>query len=183
MCPVVFYELWRGLSYRGADRQLEELNAFAGTLQWVDYDRAMWVEAAGLWADRRRHGRTHDDADLLIAAFARRLRATLVTNNMPTSRTSMSRSSTGQPISRAVEVPAASYGTGRGLERMVTLASPGIHHYAFCGSIPAHFRIRRRDARVPEIRCRESIRWIQLSVAGRTRWAAAGGTGAITKTP
>src|SRR3989441_7830801 len=31
MCPVVFYELWRGLSYRGADRQLEELNAFAGT--------------------------------------------------------------------------------------------------------------------------------------------------------
>ena len=49
MCPVVFYELWRGLSYRGADRQLEELNAFAGTLQWVDYDRAMWVEAARLW--------------------------------------------------------------------------------------------------------------------------------------
>ena len=80
-------------------------------------------------------------------------------------------------------MPSASYGTGRGLERMVTLASPGIHHYAFCGSIPAHFRIRRRDARVPEIRCRESIRWIQLSVAGRTRWAAAGGAGAITKTP
>jgi tRNA(fMet)-specific endonuclease VapC len=81
MCPVVFYELWRGLSYRGADRQLEELTAFARTLQWIDYDRAMWVEAAGLWADRRRHGRTHDDADLLIAAFSRRLRATLVTNN------------------------------------------------------------------------------------------------------
>ena len=80
-------------------------------------------------------------------------------------------------------MPSASYGTGRGLERMVTLASPGIHHYAFCGSIPAHFRIRRRDARVPEIRCRESIRWIQLSGAGRTRWAAAGGTGALTKTP
>lgn len=81
ICPVVFYELWRGLSYRRADRQLEELSAFARTLQWVDYDRAMWVEAARLWADRRRHGRTHDDADLLIAAFARRLRATLVTNN------------------------------------------------------------------------------------------------------
>ena len=81
MCPVVFYELWRGLSYRGADRQLEELTAFARTLQWIDYDRAMWVDAAGLWANRRRHGRTHDDADLLIAAFARRLRATLITNN------------------------------------------------------------------------------------------------------
>jgi len=81
MCPVVFYELWRGLSYRRADRQMRELNAFARTLQWVDYDRATWVETAELWADCRRRGRTHDDADLLIAAFARRLRATLVTNN------------------------------------------------------------------------------------------------------
>ena len=24
MCPVVFYELWRRLSYRGADRQMRE---------------------------------------------------------------------------------------------------------------------------------------------------------------
>ena len=81
MCPVVFYELWRGLLYRGADRQLAELNALARALQWVDYDRTMWVEAARLWADQRRRGRTGDDADLLIAAFSRRLRATLVTNN------------------------------------------------------------------------------------------------------
>ena len=33
MCPVVFYEKWRGPSYRGANRQLEELTAFARTLQ------------------------------------------------------------------------------------------------------------------------------------------------------
>ena len=81
MCPVVFYELWRGLRYRGADRQLAELDAFARALQWVDYDRTMWVDAAGLWAEQRRVGRPADDADLLTAAFARRLRATLVTNN------------------------------------------------------------------------------------------------------
>jgi predicted nucleic acid-binding protein len=81
MCPVVFYELWRGLAYREAERQRVELNAFSRTLRWVDYDRAMWVDAARLWADQRWHGRTHHDADLLIAAFARRLRATLVTNN------------------------------------------------------------------------------------------------------
>ena len=80
---VVFYELWGGLRYRGADRQLRKLDAFARALQWVDYDRTMWVEAAGLWADQRRRGRTNDDADLLIAAFTRRLRATLVTNNTP----------------------------------------------------------------------------------------------------
>ena len=82
LCPVVFYELWRGLRYRGADRQLDELTAFARTLQWIDYDRDMWTQAAELWAIRRQRGRTHDDADLLIAAFARKLRATLVTNNV-----------------------------------------------------------------------------------------------------
>ena len=81
MCPVVFYELRRGLLYRSADRQLAELDAFARALQWVDYDRAMWADAATLWAEGRRRGRASDDADLLIAAFARRLRATLVTNN------------------------------------------------------------------------------------------------------
>lgn len=83
LCPVVFYELWRGLRYRSAERQLEELAAFARTLQWVDYDRDMWTQAAELWAVRRQQGRAHDDADLLIAAFARKLRATVVTNNIP----------------------------------------------------------------------------------------------------
>ena len=81
MCPVVFYELRRGLEYRDARRQLDDLDAFTRPLQWRDYDRSMWTDAAQLWADRRRHGRPHDDADLLIAAFTRRLRARLVTNN------------------------------------------------------------------------------------------------------
>jgi predicted nucleic acid-binding protein len=81
MCPVVFYELWRGLAYRDARRQLEDLDTFTRALKWVDYERAMWADAARPWADRRRQGRPHDDADLLIAAFTRRLRATLVTNN------------------------------------------------------------------------------------------------------
>jgi len=67
--------------YRDARRQLEDLEAFTRTLQWVDYERGMWIDAAWLWADRRRQGRPHDDADLLIAAFTRRLRATVVTNN------------------------------------------------------------------------------------------------------
>ncbi len=58
MCPVVFYELWRGLAYRRAERQLNELDSFTRTQQWVDYDRPMWLDAAQLWADRRRYGRS-----------------------------------------------------------------------------------------------------------------------------
>jgi len=52
-----------------------ELNAFSRTLQWVDDNRTMWTEAQGF-------GRTCDDADLLIAAFTRRLWATLVTSDL-----------------------------------------------------------------------------------------------------
>ncbi len=81
MCPVVFYEIWRGLRDRRAVRQLAEFTAFAQTLQWIDYDRSMWMSAAELWAEQRHRGRIHDDADLLIAAFTKRLRATLATNN------------------------------------------------------------------------------------------------------
>ena len=60
---------------RRADPQLAEFNSFVQTLQWVDYDRPLWLAAAELWAEQRRRGRTHEDADLLIAAFTRRLRA------------------------------------------------------------------------------------------------------------
>jgi tRNA(fMet)-specific endonuclease VapC len=81
MCRVVFYELRRGLTYRDARRQLDDLDAFTRTLRWLDYERGMWVDAARLWAERRCQGRPHNDADLLIAAFTRRLRATVVTNN------------------------------------------------------------------------------------------------------
>ena len=34
LCLVVFYEIWRGLRDRRADRQLAEFNAFVQTLQW-----------------------------------------------------------------------------------------------------------------------------------------------------
>ncbi len=42
----------------------------------------MWNYAAQVWARFRSRGRPlDDDADLLIAAYARQLQATLVTNN------------------------------------------------------------------------------------------------------
>ena len=40
MCPVVFYELWRGLAYRDARRQLEDLDAFVRTCSgWTTSER------------------------------------------------------------------------------------------------------------------------------------------------
>ena len=50
-------------------------------LSWMDFERRMWGDAADLYASSRQQGLPHSDSDLLIAAFARALDATLVTNN------------------------------------------------------------------------------------------------------
>ena len=82
LCPVVYYEVRRGLLERSASRQLQEFESLAASLLWADFGRAMCDDAAQTWAACRRRGRPHeDDADLLIAAYARQLAATLVTIN------------------------------------------------------------------------------------------------------
>jgi len=82
LCPVVYYEVRRGLLDRSAVRQLQEFDRLADALLWVDLERSMWERAAEMWVACRRCGRPHDDdADLLIAAYTSHLRAVLVTNN------------------------------------------------------------------------------------------------------
>lgn len=82
LCPVVYYQIRRGLLVKQAQRQLLEFEALAQRLTWVDLPRPVWADAAQLWARVRAQGRPHDDdADLLIAAYARWLQATVVTNN------------------------------------------------------------------------------------------------------
>lgn len=82
LCPVVYYQIRRGLLVKQAERQLLEFEALAQRLTWVDLPRPVWADAARLWARARAQGRPHDDdADLLIAAYAQWLQATVVTNN------------------------------------------------------------------------------------------------------
>lgn len=81
MCPVVFYEVLRGLLHRDVRRQLEFFRTYSDTLTWEDLDRADWEYAASLWADLRTQGRPIDDADLLIGAYAARRKAVVVTDN------------------------------------------------------------------------------------------------------
>ena len=81
LCPVVRYEVLRGLICRDARSQMGELVHLIGVLERDAVHDADWDLAARLWADSVRSGRPHDDADLLIAAFAINRSATLVTNN------------------------------------------------------------------------------------------------------
>jgi tRNA(fMet)-specific endonuclease VapC len=81
LCPVVYYQVRRGLMHKGAARQLQRFEELMLQLSWVDFERRMWGDAADLYAGSRQRGLPHSDSDLLIAAFARALGATLVTNN------------------------------------------------------------------------------------------------------
>lgn len=81
LCPMVWYELRRGLLARNADKQLGLFETLSATFKWQDYTPPDWSLAVSLWAQRRQQGRPVDDADLLIAVFTFNRQAVLVTAN------------------------------------------------------------------------------------------------------
>lgn len=80
-CPLVWYELRRGLLAKDAKRQMQRFEALFDTFAWDDVSRDDWALAATWWARRRAAGLSAADVDLLIAAFARNRRAVVVTQN------------------------------------------------------------------------------------------------------
>ena len=81
LSPVVFYEIRRGLLRRDARQQLGFFEQWIKTLKWDDLQRVDWNAAAEMWASETAQGRPPQDADILIAVQARRLKAILVTAN------------------------------------------------------------------------------------------------------
>ena len=81
LSPIVYFEIKRGLLRRDARKQLEFFEQLAQSLHWDDLRRTDWNAAAQLWAGEVTHGRPPQDADILIAAQAQRLKAILVTAN------------------------------------------------------------------------------------------------------
>ncbi len=81
LCPIVYYEVHRGLIYAGAERQLA---AFQELRRGLKYERLIhqdWAEAAQRWAILRQAGFQVSDADLLIGVFAHRRDAVVITSN------------------------------------------------------------------------------------------------------
>jgi len=81
LCPVVFYEVCRGLIHRNARNQLAFFLNYTTTFTWDDFNQADWQQAAQLWADLRRQGQQISDADLLIGVYALQRQATIITDN------------------------------------------------------------------------------------------------------
>jgi predicted nucleic acid-binding protein len=80
--PVVEYELTRYLELRGMLRLFRNYQKITASWQRCDLSFSDWREAARLWAERHRIGRSISDLDLLLAVLARREEAVLVTSNI-----------------------------------------------------------------------------------------------------
>jgi predicted nucleic acid-binding protein len=79
MCPIVHFEVMRGFVHRP---DAEDERAFADLTvrcRWEDLERADWNLASELWAEGQSRGRRPQDADVLIAAFARNRGAVVIT--------------------------------------------------------------------------------------------------------
>jgi len=84
VCPIVFYEVARGLYHKDAQKQLSALEVLVEESEWCEFDSETWDAGARLWADCRKNGTPTGhglDKDVLIAAQVRKQNAILVTNN------------------------------------------------------------------------------------------------------
>lgn len=81
ICPVVFYEVLRGLQYRDAKKQLQLFLSYTNSMVWDEFNQDDWKQAAQLWAELRRNGQQVNDADLLISVYAIQRQAIVVTDN------------------------------------------------------------------------------------------------------
>lgn len=80
-CPVVWYEIRRGLLAKQASKQMEAFYALFALFRWEDFTFDDWSSAADLWTARRSVGKPIGESDLLIAAFTLNRSAILVTDN------------------------------------------------------------------------------------------------------
>ena len=90
VCPVVFYEVVRGLYRRDTRRDLQYFLLLIKQFEWCEFDRKTWDLAAKLWAQHKPSAVKNEaedddkkniDADVLIAAQVRDQNAILITNN------------------------------------------------------------------------------------------------------
>lgn len=79
--PVEYFELLRGLEKRGHREHIEQIKNLWLTLRYCEADRPMWDTAVMLWIASIRRNQKREDADVILAAFAVRHGAVIVTNN------------------------------------------------------------------------------------------------------
>lgn len=82
ICPVVYYEMRRELVFKGARTQLAAFETLVNLMAWKEFNAPIWDRACGLWSTLRAKGRSHNDADVLIAAHVLHYGAVMVSANV-----------------------------------------------------------------------------------------------------
>jgi len=80
---MVYYQVRRGLLDKNAKKQVSFFEKFVNTMNWLDFKKRDWKIATSLYLKLKRSGYSpkHQDADILIAAQAKRIEAMVFTNN------------------------------------------------------------------------------------------------------
>ena len=81
-CPMVWYEVRRGLLAKDAKSQMGRFQSLFSTFEWQDYTGEDWALASTWWTNRRKSGKPIADADLLIAVFTHNRNAILISDNV-----------------------------------------------------------------------------------------------------
>ena len=80
--PIVYFELLRGLEKRRDIETIRSIKQYWSTLSWHECTKHIWDEAVRLWVMAIRQNNKREDADILIAASAIQLSATVVSRNV-----------------------------------------------------------------------------------------------------
>jgi len=84
---IIDYEVRRGLLAAGMTRSVRRLDEFKQALEYLPLETSVMLEAADLWAQARRQGRSvadpkELDGDVILAAQALQADAVVITENM-----------------------------------------------------------------------------------------------------
>ncbi len=82
LCRPVHYEVLRGLLWRDAPAKRRQFDRSIGLFfSWIELTEEDWIQAARFYATTRKSGKQLADTDLLLAAIAQRLGATIVSSD------------------------------------------------------------------------------------------------------
>jgi len=79
--PITFYEVYRGLLYKKAEKQLEKFELHCKQFENCKVSLSTFEIAAEIYSDLKNKGKLLDDADIFIAALCLENDYILITNN------------------------------------------------------------------------------------------------------
>jgi len=83
ICTTILnvYEILKGFKYIGSEKKIKKLESFLNELEIFNLNNQVITEAAEIFTDLKKTGKTIGDGDILIAAIVMQNNGILVSNN------------------------------------------------------------------------------------------------------